>query len=80
MLSRDDASALVEKTLVGAKVQACVPYLGDFLVRVEHPLEAEKNYDPFFLVKSTGEIREFSVLTDGNPIEIAKAFALYERR
>lgn len=74
-MRREEAAALVERILVGATVQACVPYKGDFLVRVEHPSENEKDYDPFFLVKaSTGEIQEFSVLTDGDPLEVAKAF------
>jgi hypothetical protein len=73
MLNEQDAKKIVESTL--GKVQVCVPYKGDFLVRVEYTSAEEANYDPFFLVKSgTGEVQEFSIMTDGDPEELAKAF------
>lgn len=75
MLDTTRASELVEMKIAGVKVQACVPYKNDFLVRVLLPFPLEQNFDPFFLVKSeTLEILEFSVMTDGDPVEIAKAF------
>lgn len=77
MLSADEAKKALEDGLPGITVKACVPYLGNFLARVEYLIPDEKDYDPFFLVNATtGRISEFSVLTDGNLLEIDKAFAM----
>lgn len=72
------ARAIAEKYLKGATVEACVPYKNDFLVRVKHPPEEEAHYDPFFIVSSAGVLQEFSVMTDGDPVEIAAAFQAAE--
>ena len=73
MLNEQDAKKVVETTL--GKVEACVPYKGDFLIRVKYNSPEEANFDPFFLVKAdTGEVQEFSIMTDGDPAEIAAAF------
>jgi hypothetical protein len=75
MLSRAEATKLVETQMAGAKVKACIPWKGNRLVRVEHDLAEERDFDPFFLVmSSTREVLEFSVMTDGDPGEIADAF------
>lgn len=74
-ISSEDAKKLVGKKIRGSTVQACVPYKGDFLLRVKHHSADEADFDPFYLVKSeTGEVQEFSVMDDGDPLEIAKAF------
>lgn len=81
MLSVDDAKNEVESAIKGATVEACVPYKGGFLARVKLPSAEEANYDPFFMVNAhTGEVQEFSVMTDGDPLEVAAAFERGERR
>lgn len=76
MLSVVQASVQVSKAVPGCDVKACVPYKGGYLARVELPSEEEKHFDPFFIVNAnTGEVQEFSIMTDGDPLEIAEAFA-----
>lgn len=79
MFSTSDVKTIVERT-TGATAVACAPYKGHFLVRVEHASPDEKNYDPFYWVDSvSGRVEEFSVITDGDPVEIGEAFALAEK-
>lgn len=74
-MTRQEAALLVAQTVVVASVEACVPYKGDWLARVKFTSPAEADFDPFFLVKSaTGEVSEFSIMTDGDPSEVATAF------
>lgn len=68
------AKQIAKTHLRGASIEACVPYKGDFLLRIKHPLEDEADYDPFFLVTSDGILQEFSIMTDGDPSEVAEAF------
>lgn len=76
MLSVTQASTQVSKAIPGCKVMACVPYKGGYLARVEMPSAEEKHFDPFFVVNAnTGEVQEFSIMTDGDPLEVAAAFA-----
>ncbi len=75
MLNAKQAENEVIKAIRGVIVDACVPYKGGFLARVTLPAAEEANYDPFFMVNAyTGEVQEFSVMTDGDPLEIAAAF------
>ena len=75
MLSVDEATKEIETAIPGAKVEACVPYRGGYLARTVLPSAEEANWDPFFMVNAhTGEIQEFQVMTDGDPLEIAAAF------
>lgn len=75
LITADEAKAGIEKAIPGAKVEACVPYKGGYLARAVLPSAEEANWDPFFIVNAnTGEIQEFSVMTDGDPLEIAEAF------
>jgi hypothetical protein len=74
-MTKDEAALRVAETVVVASVEAAVPYKGDWLVRVKHANKEEADFDPFFLVKSTtGEVSEFSIMTDGDPAEVAAAF------
>lgn len=71
----NDAQALMEikKALPEIPVKAWSKYRNLYIFRVEWPSPIEKDYDPFFSVNSdTGEVRDFSVLTDGNVSEIAE--------
>lgn len=72
MLTESQAQIQVEKALPGIKVKAWTRYQDLYLIRVEYPSEEEKDWDPFFSVDIlTGEVYEFSVLTDGDINEIA---------
>lgn len=75
MLSATQAANEVAKAIIGGEVKACVPYKGGYLARVEFPSAEEANWDPFFIVNAnTGEVQEFSIMTDGDLREIAAAF------
>ena len=77
MLNVEQAKAEVLKAIPGATMEACVPYKGGFLARVKFPSVEEANYDPFFIVNAnTGEVQEFSIMTDGDPVEVADAFGV----
>jgi hypothetical protein len=77
MINSEQAKQSVREAIPGAKVEACVPYRGGFLARVKFPFGEEANYDPFFMVNAhTGEVQEFSIMSDGDPLEIEKAFGL----
>lgn len=74
MLNAEQAAKEV-RGAVDCTVEACVPYKGGFLARVKLNSAEEANFDPFFMVNAnTGEVQEFSVMTDGDPLEIAAAF------
>ncbi len=75
MLNEAQAKELVEKSEPGVKAVDCFRYESLLLVRVEFPDPDEANYDPFFSVDpDTGEVKEFSVITDGDPVAIGLAF------
>lgn len=70
MLSKAKAQEAIK--ILGLPVKAWVQYKDVYLFRVEFPFEGEEDFDPFFSVDvNTGEVREFSVLTDGDLSEIA---------
>lgn len=71
MFSKDDAQARIEFVLPGRPIKAWAQYRNVFLFRIEHFSEHEKDFDPFFSVDmKTGEVRDFSVITDGDLGEI----------
>lgn len=74
MYNEEQAKTLVEKAYPGSVAQDCFKYKDLFLVRVEHPSSDESDYDPFFSVDSTGLVKEFSVITSGDPAAILEAF------
>ena len=73
MLNEAQAQVTLRKALPGYPIKAMTKYRDLFLFRVEHPDPLEKDYDPFFSVDPvTEEVRDFSVITDGNLSEISK--------
>lgn len=66
MLNRDQAQTLLQKFLTdGTPIKAWAKYNELYLFRVEHQMPFETDSDPFFSVDTnTGEVRDFSVLTD----------------
>lgn len=75
-LSAQDATILVQRTFPEGDVRPPVVYKGQFLFRVFHPKDKlEGDSDPFFTVNpTTGDIRDFCVLTDGSIADITKLF------
>lgn len=72
-LSMDDAVSLIKKETKGYDVRGPVNYQGNFLFQVFTGAPNESGFDPYFMMNSdTGEVRDFSVLTDGNLTEIAR--------
>ena len=75
MYDETQVKVLVERKYPAVKAVDSFRYNDVFLVRIEHPDIEEANYDPFFSVDpNTGEIKEFSVITDGDPVAIDQAF------
>jgi hypothetical protein len=75
MLDKLKAKSLVAKKFPSLLIKDCFKYNDIYLVRIEHEDSDEGGYDPFLSVDlKTNIIQEFSVLTDGDPIEIAEAF------
>ena len=75
MLSVQMATEIVKKQLPEGRIEAIVEYKDLYLFQafVDRPFEEEM--DPFYSVnRKTGEFRDFSILTDGNPHEIAALF------
>lgn len=72
MLTKAEVLLQLKTTLPGVPIKAWTQYQDIYLFRVEWPDLAEKNWDPFVSVDPlTGEVRDYSVLTDGNLSEIA---------
>jgi hypothetical protein len=73
MLNKFQAQTLLENFYPEAMIKAWTVYQDFYLFRVEHPDPEEKDFDPFFSVDNlTGEVRDYSILTDGNISEIMK--------
>lgn len=65
MLSKSQAQTNLENFYPDATIKAWTEHKDLFLFRIEHPDPEEKDWDPFFSVdKVTGEVRDFSVVTD----------------
>lgn len=76
MLSDADATILAKRNLPGRELSKPVPYRGLFLFIATDPNDPDEgDFDPFYSVnQSTGEFKEFSVITDGDITEIADLF------
>jgi hypothetical protein len=75
MLSVSEATKRIKKVFPDAKIGANIDYRGLYIFQVFLDLPEEAGFDPFFSVnKQTGEVRDFSVITDGNISEINKLF------
>lgn len=76
MLDKNQAEAALKQALPTARIQDSIKYRNVYLFRVHLPSPGEEDYDPFFSVdEQTGEVRDFSVITDGDISEIAALFA-----
>jgi hypothetical protein len=80
MLSELEASGIIKAVFPNSRIEKPIVYRGVFLFQVfgDDPLEGDQ--DPFFSVNiQTGEIRDFSVITDGNPKEIEDKFLALQK-
>lgn len=75
MLSEFDAVAVITKVFPDSRIEKPIEYRGVFLFQVFGNDPLEGGQDPFFSVnQKTGEVRDFSVITDGDPKEIEAKF------
>lgn len=81
MLSELEATGLIGNLFTGSRIEKPIAYRGVYLFQVFGQDLLEGDQDPFFSVNiQTGEIRDFSVLTDGDPKEIENAFLALQKR
>lgn len=81
MLDVKAAQAVAEKTLPDGKIQAVVSYRDLFVFQIFMDDPYEGQWDPFYSVnKNTGEFRDFSILTDGDPNELMTLFMNAKRQ
>jgi hypothetical protein len=82
MLSELEATSIVRNTFPTSRVEPPIAYRGVYLFMVfndDDPLEGDQ--DPFFSVEqSTGELRDFSIITDGDPNEITNLFLIRQQQ
>ena len=67
MLDIDPATMIVKKHIPDGSIKKHIEYNGLFIFQVfqDDPFEGE--FDPFYSVnRTTGEFRDFSILTDGD--------------
>lgn len=78
-LSKADATAVVTAAFPGSEIREPIDYNGLFVFIVTIPDPEEGGWDPFVSVnQETGELRDFSVITDGDINEIAALFKAQE--
>lgn len=75
MLTEAQAKTAFKEAMPNTPIEAVARYRDVYLLRVTYASANERNYDPFFSVDIlTGEVRDFSVMNDGDISEIAKLF------
>lgn len=75
MLTKESALVIIKKIFPNADIKPPVIYKDFYLFQVFTDDPEEGDQDPFFSVnQETGEVRDFSVITDGNIYEITKLF------
>lgn len=80
MLSELEAVTIIRAEFSDSRIEKPIDYRGVYLFQVFVADPLESGQDPFFSVdKQTGELRDFSVLTDGNPKEIEEKFLALQR-
>ena len=74
-LNKKQATQLIKIALPTGKVQKVIDYTDLYVFQVFRSDPAEEQMDPFYSVnKNTGNVKEFSVITDGDIKEIMELF------
>lgn len=80
MLSIKDATKIAKKSIPYGNIEGVIYYNGLYVFQIFTRDELEGDMDPFYSVDATsGEFRDFSVITDGNTVEILTAFEKVKR-
>lgn len=75
LLAENDARIIVKRAFPKADIKPPISYRGLYLFQVFTDDPEEGEFDPFFSVnQQTGELRDFSVITDGDINEITDLF------
>lgn len=75
MLSVEEATTIMQQALPQGTIASKIDYNDLYVFQVFLNEVGEEGYDPFFSVnKETGEVRDFSIITDGNTKEIVELF------
>ena len=77
MLDVLEAEKIVKQMLPYGRVIKHIEYRDLFIFMVFNNNQGEETMDPFFSInKTTGEFREFSIITDGDTGSIVKLFTM----
>lgn len=75
MISLEQAKIIVKENLPTGNIQRQIEYRGLYLFQVFTTEPGEEEMDPFYSVDmKTGEFRDFSIITDGDIVEITDLF------
>lgn len=75
MLSKSEAISIAKKAIPEGRVDTVVEYKDLYLLQIFEDRPGEEDMDPYYSVnRSSGEFRDFSIITDGDPSEIADLF------
>lgn len=75
MLSVEVARAIVQEAFPNADIRENIDYRGEYIFVVMIPMPLEEGYDPFIAVnQETGELRDYSIITDGDISETMPLF------
>lgn len=81
-LSIEQATKVVKQEIPDGKIQAVIRHNGLYLFQIfRDDLLFEEELDPFYSVNvETGELKDFSIITDGNASEIIKLFKIAKNK
>lgn len=81
MVSSQQATSIVKSEFPDGTIESYISYKNLFVFKVFTKDSQEGQMDPFFSVdKTTGELRDFSIITDGDITEITDLFFKAEGR
>lgn len=75
MLNKADAITIAKNAILDGRIEAVVEYKDLYLLQIFEDRPGEEDMDPYYSIdRNTGEFRDFSIITDGDPNEIAALF------
>lgn len=80
MLDINEATKVIKKNIPDGKIQAMITYNDLYIFQVFTDRPFEEEMDPFYSVnQQTGEFRDFSIITDGDPAKVVSLFKAAKR-